>query len=179
MNAVQWIVGLGLLVGAAQTQAEVKRPGTELTVETAQMEITKKLGLYAGFEGDVQLSTLKVVGSKKQYILVQLSSPNARYRAMKFEIMKSEFISCGSKRITAQEVNGPLGAPVNSIELVDHATRLCEDYRPNRWEARLITRSPLRCGPVRPTPGLPTPRCLGASGSLDLVGKPELVFHTM
>lgn len=179
MNAVQWIVGLGLLVGAAQAQAEVKRPGTELTVETAKMEVTRKLGLYAGFEGDAQLSTVRVVGSKKQLLLLQLSGTNARYRAMKFEIVKSEYIDCGSRRITAQEINAPVGGPVNSIELVDHATRLCEDYRPNRWEARLITRSPFRCGPVRPTPGLPTPRCLNSSGSLDLVGKPEAVYHTM
>jgi hypothetical protein len=170
---------MGLLVGAAQAQAEVKRPGTELAVETAKMEVIKKVGRYADFADEVRLSTVKVVGSKKQFIAVELSNVTTQYRVMKFEIVKKEYIACGSQRLTAVEMNAPLGGPVTSIELVDHATRLCEDYRPYRWEARLITRSPFRCGPVRPTPGVPTPRCLNASGSMDLVGKPEPVYHTM
>lgn len=179
MNAVQWLVGLSLLVGATQAQAEVKRPGTELAIETAQMEVTRKVGRYLKFDGEAQLSTVRVVGSKKRYLVLNLTNETTEYRPMKFEIIKTEYIACGSQRITAQEVDAPLGGPVNSIELIDHATRLCEDYRPFRWEARLITRSPFRCGPMLPTPGIPTPRCMNASGSLDLVGKPETVFHTM
>ncbi len=44
--------------------------------------------------------------------------------------------SCGSTVYHARENVGHTEPTI--LELVDHSTRLCEDYRPHRWELKLM-----------------------------------------
>ncbi|MGE0616087.1 MAG: hypothetical protein AB7P04_10640 [Bacteriovoracia bacterium] len=165
MNAVAASIAMLVTIGAS---AEVKPVGTRLAIEQAEMKVTKATQVYNQHE-NVDLVSYEFVGMEKKEIDMHFTMPDARTMPVTFEVKAVKAAGCGSQLIiaeTAPPVHTGMSYTKERLELVDHRTRLCEDFRPYMWEAKVTK--------IRVT-GFKE----AVKGQLNLVGNPEALFHTM
>ena len=124
----------------------VYRPGWERPILRAQMMEQDSLGHEVGIgldktltmnrqDGAPQPTSLTFTEEQRVYCVVA-PCPPIRHTDQ-FTITNRRLGSCGSTVYTAVETSNRGRVEGRTLTLVDHATRVCDDYRPYRWEAQL------------------------------------------
>jgi len=137
------------LIGWSVPALAIYAPNWERPILKAKMEVTHTEFGFQNVE-DVVVTLTKRDGEKNatgvtiEYTLpLQADSEETSRIVKQLQIYNIEKDSCGSTMISARlpeskvgEDNRPfhgMGARFN-LTLMDHSTRICEDYRPYRWE---------------------------------------------
>lgn len=144
-------VGILILVGALGAQAAYI-PGWDRPVEKATLTEIDTTGheLGIGLEktltlhkmDNAQQSATSFTFAEEMKVICKMAPCNPIPMVAKFRVVRVSQDRCGSTVYTAQEIvkagrDSESDPFLRSLRVVDHSTRLCEDYRPFRWEAEL------------------------------------------
>ncbi len=162
------MMAVATAVASTTALAEMKEAGTYVPYLAAKMEVKHAEGVFRK-GGGFQVSMGEKVGEQGMFVefsywqasrapQLGLAVPVSQL----FVVEKSAETDCGST-IYLGTYGGAQGVR-GSIEFVDHSTRVCEDFRPFRWEVR-----------VRQGFGW----CGTGDSIVELMGNPEPVFVTM
>lgn len=154
-----FLTAMTVFATVATVSAQADMRPWDRPIERAQMKISSAEGTL----------------SKVQY--AQITRTNKRLlvtfnndQQLAFDILETADAGCGSKKVSAEGVvpARPGHRPVRFfLQLVDHRTRICEDYRPYMWDVRInqIMKS------AKFQAGVPV-------GTLILQGTPSPVYST-
>ena len=122
--------------------AQVVIPGWERPVAKARLkELVNGREIGEGYvkeltanrrQGARQTTTFTFVEERKVFCIVAPCPPVPHTST--FRVLTNVKDGCGSRHLIARETN--TRAP-RALTVVDHTTRLCEDYRPYQWEVQL------------------------------------------
>lgn len=146
-------VGILITVGALSAQA-VYVPGWDRPVESAKLTEVDATGHEVGIGLEKTLTLHKMdtaqqnatsfTFAEEMNVFCKMAPCNPIPAIAKFRVVRVSQDRCGSTVYTAQEIVKPgrdseSDPFLRALRVVDHATRLCEDYRPFRWEAELTS----------------------------------------
>lgn len=135
---------------AGQANAIV-RPGWERPILRAELQQLAAGGAVTNYHLKKSLTMNKQDGFRQptsftlveenQVFCVRAPCPPIK-RVRQFRVQSVAKVGCGSVRYTSVEVapHGLTDFPAAVLNLTDHTTRLCDDYRPYLWE--VTVRSP-------------------------------------
>lgn len=137
------------------TSFAIVRPGWERPILKAEMVELDETGHEISQPGDITLTMNQRDGApaptsftlveKRKVFCVRAPCPPITSK-VQFKIVDKKPAGCGSFEYTARDKNALLAGirplPVTTLKVVDHTTRLCDDYKKYMWEAKVQTTSP-------------------------------------